>query len=239
MKTSLAWLIVFSSLFATAQDRSPAVHPNTILVGAEGNFEANPDTALLECNISTQQTTSQAAYAEAAKDTDQVRKIIRANGIEPASARFGSYSIQPVYDYRDPKRKLVGFHVDVNVSLKLKDFSKIAPIIQQLAETGVTEDQSVSYTLENMEGAKINAVQDAFRKAREAANAVAEAGGRTLGELSYASVDVNENPRILSPTPRMMAMSVERVATTPAPNEQFTPQRVQVTAHVNALFELK
>jgi hypothetical protein len=34
----------------------------------------------------------------------------------------------------------------------------------------------------------------------------------------------------------MRAMTAEA---TPAPNEEFTPQTVTVTAHVNALFNLK
>jgi hypothetical protein len=54
-----------------------------------------------------------------------------------------------------------------------------------------------------------------------------------LGELSYASVDTFENPRIGVPRPRAMA------AAAPAPTEEFTPQGVMVTAHVNALFNLK
>lgn len=238
MKASLAWLVIFCSVFAVAQDHS-AIQPNTVYAGADGKFEANPDTAVVQCNISAQEATSQAAYAQASKDTDQVRQILRQNGIDPASAHFASYSIQPVYDYRNPKRKLVGFRVAVSVSLKLKDFSKVAPIIQQLADAGITENQSVSYTLEDMEPAKVQAVQDAFRTARANARAVADAGGRSLGQLSYASVDVNENPRVFSPMPRVMAMSAETAATTPAPNEQFTPQTIEVTAHVNALFELK
>ena len=56
------------------------------------------------------------------------------------------------------------------MSLKLKDFSKIAPIVQQLADTDVTENQSISYTLEDMDAAKTRAVEDAYRRAHESAN---------------------------------------------------------------------
>jgi hypothetical protein len=67
---------------------------------------------------------------------------------------------------------------------------------------------------------------------------VARAGGRTLGDLSYASVDTFENMRIISPmAPRAMAMKAE--AGTPAPTEEFSPQTIVVTAHVNAMFSLR
>ena len=46
---------------------------------------------------------------------------------EPKSAEIGYFSLEPVYDYKTAKRKLVAYRVNANVSLKLKDFSKIAP----------------------------------------------------------------------------------------------------------------
>jgi uncharacterized protein len=231
--------VVASATLLVAQEH-PAItaQPNTVFVGADGRFEANPDTALVQFNISAQEETSRAAYDRASKAAEQVRQILRANGIAPKSAEIGYFSIQPVYDYKTPKRKLVAYRVNANVSLKLKDFSKIAPIVQQLSESDVTENQSINYTLEDMEAAKTRAVEDAYRRARESAAAVARAGGRTLGELSYASVDTFENIRVVSPV-QARAMPMRMEAAAPAPTEEFTPQSVVVTAHVNALFNLR
>src|SRR5438552_2469973 len=232
-------LIIFLATLTLAQEH-PAVtaQPNTVFVGADGRFEANPDTTLVQFNISAQEETSRAAYDRASKAAEQVRQILRANGIEPKTAEIGYFSIQPVYDYKTPKRKLVAYRVNANVSLKLKDFSKIAPIVQQLSESDVTENQSINYTLEDMEAAKTRAVEDAYRRARESAAALARAGGRTLGELSYASVDTFENIRVVSPLQaRAMPMRMESAA--PAPTEEFKPLSVVVTAHVNAMFTLR
>ena len=239
MKLFPVLLVIFLATLSFAQEH-PAVtaQPNTVFVGADGRFEANPDTALVQFNISAQEETSRAAYDRASKGAEQVRQILRANGIEPKTAEIGYFSIQPVYDYKTPKRKLVAYRVNANVSLKLKDFSKIAPIVQQLSESDVTENQSINYTLEDMEAAKTRAVEDAYRRARESAAAVARAGGRTLGELSYASVDTFENIRVVSPL-QARAMPTRMEAAAPAPTEEFTPQSVIVSAHVNALFNLR
>src|SRR3989442_6762988 len=143
MKTSMAWifLVILAGTFGLAQDRpTVTAQPNTVFVGADGRFEANPDTALVQFNISAQEDTSRAAYERASKAAEQVRQILRANGIEPKAAEIGYFSLQPVYDYKNPKRKLVAYRVNANVSLKLKDFSKIAPILLQLSETDVTEN---------------------------------------------------------------------------------------------------
>jgi len=227
----LTWSVAF------AQDH-PAVtaQPNTVYVGADGRFEAAPDTALLQMNISVQDQTSQAAYEETAKNVEQVRKVLRANGLEPKTASVGFFAVQPVYDWK-PKQHLVGYRVTTDVTLKLKDFSKIGPITQQLAEANVSESQTLSYQLENMDEAKNRAVEDAYRRARNSAETLARASGRALADLSYASVDTFENPRIV---PHMMrAMAAVKAEVTPAPTEEFNPQNVTVTAHVNALFNLK
>jgi uncharacterized protein YggE len=242
MKIAVSLLIVlsFAGTFASAQERpSITAQPNTVFVGADGRFEANPDTALVQFNISAQEETSRAAYDRASKSAEQIRQILRSNGIEPKTAEIGFFSLQPVYDYKTPKRKLVGYRVNANVSLKLKDFSKIAPILQQLADTDITENQSVSYTLEDIDAAKTRAVEDAYRRARDSANAVARAGGRTLGELSYASVDTFENVRIVAPLAGRAMANMRMEAAAPAPTEEFSPQNIVVTAHVNAMFALR
>jgi uncharacterized protein len=241
----LMLFVGLSAIVAVAQQSTPVVQAqaNTVFVGADGKFEAAPDTAQVQFNISAQEDTARAASDRASKAAEQIRQILHSNGIDPKEAQIGFFSIQPVYDYRKPARKLVGYRVNSNVTLKLKDFAKVAPITQQLSDMDVTENTSVNYTLENMDAAKTRAVQDAFQRAKAEAGAVAQAGGRTLGELSYASVDVQEqvHPMPMAFT-RKMAQSAEMqngaAAQAPVPTD-FTPQQITVTAHVNAMFALR
>jgi uncharacterized protein len=236
MKSIFLGLALLTASLAFAQAPTVAAQPNTVYAGADGKFEAPPDTAVVQFNIAAQADAAKAAYDQASKQAEQTREIMRSNGIDPKSAQIGSYAIEPMYDWKTAKRKLVGYRVTTNVTLKLKDFVKIGPITQQLADSAVSESQSISYTLENMEDAKSKAVEDAFRHARASADAVAKAAGRSVGELSYASVDTFENVRPVPIMARSMAMKAEAA---PAPTEEFTPQTVNVTAHVNALFTLK
>jgi uncharacterized protein YggE len=218
----------------------PAVtaQPNSVYVGADGKFEAAPDTAQIQMNVSVQDDSPQAAYQRASKNVDQVRQVLRANGLDTKLAMVGFLSVQPIYEWK-PKQRVIGYRVTTDVTLKLKDFSKIGPITQQLAEANVSETQTLNYILENMDEAKNHAVEDAYRRARNSAETVARASGRTLGDLSYASVDTFENPRVVMPRmARAMAAAAPNAAT-PAPTEDFSAQAVIVSAHVNALFNLK
>ncbi len=235
---SLALAFFALSVTAFTQDHpSLAASSNTVYVGADGKYEAVPDTAVLQFNVSAQEETSQAAYQHASKDAEQVRQAMRANGIEPKAANIGFFSVQPMYDWKSSKQKVVGYRVSADVTLKLKDFSKIGPITQQLADANVGEGLTLNYALDDIDEAKNKAVDDAYRRARNSAETIARASGRTLGELSYASVDTFENPRPL-PMHKMRAMAAAPAAA-PAPTEEFTAQTVTVTAHVNAVFNLK
>jgi len=239
MKSALYLLVLSVLVTASFAQEHPTVtaQPNTVYVGADGKFESAPDTAVIQFNISVQENTSQAAYDHASKEAEQVRQVLRTNGIDPKAANLGFLSVQPVYDWKNPKQKVIGYRVTTDVTLKLKDFSKIGSITQQLADANVSETQTLNYTLENIDEAKNRAVEDAYRRARNSADAIARASGRTLGELSYASVDTFENPRIVQGRmPRPMAAMAQAA---PAPTEEFTPQTVTITAHVNALFNLK
>jgi uncharacterized protein len=234
--TVLVAILAAASLIS-AQDRPTVAAPaNSLYVGADGKYESAPDTALFQFNISVQEESAQAAYRRASQAGEQVRQLLKSNQIDPQNAEIGFFSLQPVYDYRGPKRKLVAYQVNASVSLKLKDFAKVGPIVGQLSDLDVTQNQTLNYILENPEAAKARAVEDAYHKAREEALTLARASERGLGELSYASVDVQQ---MGLPVPIMAARAMRAEAAAPAPTAEFTAQKITVTAHVNALFLLK
>lgn len=222
-----------------AQERASNYVPNTVLVGADGKFEADPDTALIRFNISVQDENLQAANNRAKQSAEQVRELLRRNGLDPAQAQIGQFVVQPVYDYKNPKRKLVGYRVDSAITVKTRDFAKVGPVTQDLFNLDITGDQSVSYNLDDIDAAKGKAVQDAMHRTQQLANVVAQSSGHTLGTLSYASVDTYEPAPIMRPMMMKNAAPMAAGIAPPPPTEEFAPQKITVTAHVNALYNLK
>lgn len=234
------YVLLFTMVFAVtalAQERPViSARENAVFVGADGKFEAAPDTAVIQFSVAAQEASSEVTYAKASSAAERMRQALKANGIDPKSAELGYYSLQPVYDWKTAKRKIVGYRVTSSVTLKLKDFTKVGPLTQAFSAIEETENQSVNYSLENIEAAKQKAVEDAFQKAKASASTVAKAGGRSLGDLSYASVDTFE--QIHSPVP-MMAMRAQAKMESEPVTSEFSPQKITVTAHVNAMFNLK
>src|SRR5438067_13918103 len=130
MKRGLApfLLLLAGWVGLTAQDQSNVpLQQNAVIVGADGEYESAPDTAIVNFVLAAQESDSQAAFARASRAADRVREVLRGNGVDPKTAELSQYNLQPVYDYKSPKRKIVGYTVTSNVTIKLKDFKKIAP----------------------------------------------------------------------------------------------------------------
>ncbi len=234
----IAALLLVVATPLVAQERTANPVPNTIWVGADGKFDSDPDTAVVQFNISAQEDKLQDANQKATQAAEQIRQLLRSNGLDPKDAQISRFTTQPVYDYKNPKRKLVGYRVDANISIKIKDFSKIGPITEGLSNMEVT-DTSISYMLDDIDAAKIKAVEDALRRAHDEANAVAHSSGRTLGELSYASVDTYEQAPVRPMMAKAVGMSAGAAAAPAPPTAEFSAEKITVTAHINALYNLK
>jgi uncharacterized protein YggE len=230
-------VLLATPAFAQNPPVAAQAQTNTIYSGADGKFESAPDTAVLRFDIGAQDSNSRAAYDKAVAAAERVRQVLKNNGIDTKAMQVGFYSVQPMYDWKNPAHKVIGYRVATDLTLKLHDFTKIGGIIEQTADIESMANQSLNYTLEDIEPAKAKAAEDALKKARNQAAAVATAGGRTLGELLYASVDVNQ--QVIVPMQVMRRAAVAGAAVAEAPTAEFTPQSVTINAHVNALFALR
>jgi uncharacterized protein len=231
----IAWIAPLLLIAGAALAQQTPVAPDTLWAGANGKFESAPDTALVQFSVSVQQPEVKSAYAKAQESAQNIRQTLRDNGIDPKDAEIGSFSMTPAYSW-SPKRKLVGFQVNSHVTIKVHDFSKLGPVIDSFSQVDTTDSLNISYTLENIETAKAKAVEDAYRRAHLTAEALAHAGGRALGAMSYASVDAND----FVPQPRTIMMKAQRMeAGAPSPLQDFAPTMITITARVNVLFQLK
>jgi uncharacterized protein len=231
-------LVLLASFTAFAQEsRGPAFIPNSVSVGADGDFESAPDTAVISCSLSAQEKTSQAAFEGASRLAEQMRQALRAAGVDPKTAELSRYSLYPIFDYKNPKQKVIAYRVGTSVTIKLKDFAKIAPVTEALAGLEGITGQNMSYDLEEIDTAKQKAIDHAFTRARGYADTLAKASGKQLGALISAAVDTQQAMAVM-PYARV-AMQEVNGAVAKAPTEDFQPSKIKVTAHVNAVFALQ
>ena len=230
--------LLLPALTSFAQDiRTSSLPPNSVLVGADGEFESAPDTAVITCELSAQESTSQAAFQSASRLADQMRQALRSTGIDLKTVELSRYSLYPVIDYKSPKQKVIAYRAGTSVTIKLKDFNKVGSVTEALAGLEGITGQNMSYELEDMDAAKSKAIENAYSRAHSYADALAKASGKQLGALTSAAVDAQQAMPI-RPFVRTTQMAVAGAAVT-APTEEFEASRIKVTAHMNAVFALQ
>jgi len=211
----------------------PVAVPGTVEVSVQGEFHAEPDTALVQMEITGQGAALQAAYAQAQAQAEQVRSLLRRQGFRPAQAHWSGYQVQPNVDYKTQRVK--DYTVTTSLRLEISDFAKIGPLVDAAGAAGLNALRGVSFELKDMDAAKAAAIADGYRRAEAEAEALAHAAGRQLAGLSRATVDVSTP----SPRPVLYAMASSRMAGAVAPTAEFTPQQITVTARISAVFRLR
>jgi len=93
-------------LMSAAAAQSPVMlQPNTIYAGADGKYEAQPDTAMLRLDVSSQQNSSREAYDKIAAAAERVRQVLRSNGLDPKVAQVMQADLVSEYLRLAPRGK--------------------------------------------------------------------------------------------------------------------------------------
>jgi uncharacterized protein YggE len=217
-------------LTAMAQEAAPAADQNTVTVSAQGKFEAAPDTAVVNWDITGENASLKTAYAQAQAQAGQVRALLTRQGFTPQQAHWTSYQVQPQWDAKS--RRVTGYQVSTTLRLEVSDFQKIGPLLDAAGSSGLSALRGVSFELKDMTTARAAAIADGYQQTQHEAQALANAAGRHLLGLSHASVNV-ANP--YTPQP-MFARAM--VAGASPPTESFTPQTITVSAQITAVYRL-
>lgn len=155
----------------------------TIMVTGYGKVSAQNDIAVTTLGYSNTNKDVAKAQAENKKVMDQIMDELKKMGIDEKDLQ-SNYSIYPDYNYSPTKgQELVGYRVNNQVTIKIRDLSKIPTILGLAGKYGATEVSGLTFTIDDPENLKA--------QAREKALADAKAKARVLAsQLGVSVVDV-------------------------------------------------
>jgi uncharacterized protein YggE len=243
MALSVSLLVLFV-LPAAGQTQDVKVIADTIVVQAEGTYAADPDLATVEFDISTQEKELKRAYDNATQSLRRIVELAERNGLKKEEISTGVLTVVPLYE-GDRKRKTRAYVVQGRVVLRVRDFSRIGPILDDSLQDGIADFRSLTYSLADEEAAKQLAVAEAMRRAVGRATVALEQKKQKLGTLRYATLDVRQ----LVGVARMEAMQVmasetaltvgraKAVSSPPFPATR--PEKITVAASIQCLFQIQ
>lgn len=222
---------------------------DTLVVQAEGTYEADPDLATMSFHIFSQDTELKKAYNAATQSMQQISMLATNNGLKPQDISAGALTVAPVYS-GDRKKRARSYYVQGEIVLRVHDFSHIGPILDGSVDAGVADFRSLTYSLSDEEAAKKQAVAEAMRRAIGRASIALEQKGQKLGGLRYMNLDVQQPMGVLvSQLQNMPAMAStseivskgfwDKSAPPPPPPPPPQPEKITVRATVQCAFQIE
>jgi len=184
-------VVCLSGGIARAQNPEIKFIAETLVVQADGTYKADPDLATLTFDISSQDKELRTTYDRASQAMQKIVALAERNGLPKSDVANGVLTVRPYYE-GDRKKKAKSYLVQGQITLKIRDFAKIGPILEESVDDGITDFRSLTYSLADEEAAKQKAVGEAMKRAVGRASAALEQKGQKVGALRFANLDVKQ-----------------------------------------------
>ena len=224
------------------QEFGASLNPaRTVSVSASGKASVVPDIATFSFSVVTEGKDVGAITNDNNTKVNAAIDAVTAMGVDKKDISTTDYSLQPVYT--QPQLGMYGgtfvpsiakYSLTQTVTVKIRDFSKISPIMSALPGMGINRIGSLSFTIDDADAYLATARADAYQKALVKAKAIAAENGFSLGKVVNVSEYQNQPYPMYSASALGMGGVAEK---TVAPT--IEPGSKDVTLNVSVVYEIK
>jgi uncharacterized protein len=182
MKRSLALFMATTTLLA-APALAQTMPPPAISVTGEATVSVPPDQAQIDGGVTSDAKTAREASDANNAAMGKVLLALKGAGIEEKDYQTSRLSLQPQYaPNRSGPSPVVGYRASNRVTVRLRDVTKVAGIIDVLVGAGANELGGINFMVSQASKLLDEAREKAIADARRKAEIYAKAAGVTLGE---------------------------------------------------------
>lgn len=202
----------------------------TITASGTGTTSAAPDVAEMYFGVTLLATDAKQALAQAGTAAEAMTAAVKGAGVATDDIQTANISVYPQYTYREGKvASITGYSATVQIRVKLREFDAIGDVISAANRAGANEIGGPSFTLSDDASARAESIKSAVADARSRAQAMADAAGKSLGEI----VSIGQTGSFI---PAYQGGNAYDKGESTVPVE---PGKLDVTASVTVVFELK
>jgi uncharacterized protein YggE len=213
LRTPLAAAILAGALLTTPALAQPEL-PAAISVTGEATVSVPPDLAEIDGGVTSEAKTAREASDANNAAMGKVLSALKGAGIAEKDFQTSRLSLQPQYAPNRPgPSAVVGYRASNRVTIRLRDVSKVAGVIDTLVTAGANEIGGINFMVSNASKLLDEAREQAIADARRKAEIYARAAGVTLG----APLDISEGG---SPGPMPFRKMAAGMAAAPVPVAQ-------------------
>ncbi len=161
-------------------------------VTGKSSMSTIPDKVELTLGISRKEANIQQAQGKANEIINKINTDLQALGIVKDDIKTQNYTIYPNYDYQQGGQQIIGYSVDISLTVSMTDFEKLNKVVDLATTAGANQVSGVQFKLsekkekEVREQARAQAIEDAKENAHE----LAQLGGMKLGKV----INITEEP---------------------------------------------
>jgi len=233
VRTSLLSLILSVGIAVAAFPAAAQVPSldKVITVVGEGTASVAPDSAMIRGGVTTQGKTAREASEANSKDMQAVIAALKDAGVAERDIKTTRLSIYPQMDSnKSGKARIIGFQATNQVTVRLRDTTRIADALDQMIAAGANEISGISFSVSDPSKALDQARKDAVGDARRKAEIYAQAAGVRLGR----AVQIQEGSVAVPFQPRSMALRADAQAA----SVPVSPGEETLRVNVSISFEL-
>jgi len=192
-----------------------------------------PDVAQIGAGVTTRAPTAQEAVRQNAQAMEQVIAKLRELGIASRDIQTSNFNLNPQYDFdrNGGSRTFVGYDVNNQVQVKLRDLERAGEVLDALVSAGANNIYGPNFMLEADEAAK----REARTKAYQSGQAMAQEYARMAGYSGVRLLEISETFQSYGPQPVMMRASAEAAADA---GTQIEPGEVGTGVTVTVKYEM-
>ena len=180
----------------TAKPTQPTVIVNneaadaehTVVVGGYGEVIAQPDFSTISIVVTGKSATSEEAAAKCEETAQKVKEIAAQQNVLEANLTASGVTLST--NVRESDGAVTGYVARETITIVENDIERVNGILSPIIDANIIESYEVTYSLLDASKAYDGALAAAMADALEKAQAIALAGGVTLGQV----VSVAEAP---------------------------------------------
>jgi uncharacterized protein len=175
-------LLVASAIAGIAQPRlvqaATTATPKTITVTGDGSVTTVPDQAGFDFTVDSRATTAKAALAQNASAAAAVVAAVKNAGVDLADIQTSQVSLSP--QTNQAGTDIVGYAASTTISVTTT-IAKAGPLVDAAVAAGADGVSGPSLSLSDQDVQYRDALKKAVANAHDKAQALADAGGLSLG----------------------------------------------------------
>jgi uncharacterized protein YggE len=195
MKVRAVFAIAFASGLLAAPALAQVTPIATISVTGEAQLSVPPDLAQIDGGVTTEAKTAREASDTNNAAMGKVLLALKGAGIDEKDFQTSRLSLQPQYaPNRSGPNAVVGYQASNRVTVKLRDVTKVASVIDTLVAAGANNIGGINFMVSAASKLLDDAREQAIADARRKAEIYAKAAGVTLGSPVSISEEGSPGP---------------------------------------------